>query len=76
MTRSHLINTAQVIQYATCPHRIGPRRRETAAHGPSQGAEYSSETIYEIGSNKILLLMCRILPFFERIYGEDEGASA
>ena len=40
-TRSHLINTAQVMQEAAYPHRIGLEK----AYSPSQSAEYSSGTI-------------------------------
>jgi hypothetical protein len=51
-TRSHLINTVQVMQEAAVAHtESAPKRRETATYSGSQCAEYSSETIYEIGSS-------------------------
>src|SRR5215213_8155347 len=53
VSRSHLINTVQVMQEAAVAHtESAPKRRETATYSGSQCAEYSSETIYEIGSRE------------------------
>jgi hypothetical protein len=45
------MNTVGEMQEVACPQRIGPTKASTATHSASLGPEYSSETIYEIGSS-------------------------